>query len=85
MPVLSRFYGLVVFMNYNDHMPPHYHARYQDQEVVVALTTATVTGTMSKRALRLLLEWSDLHHAELVENWELARQRKPLKPIDPLP
>ena len=84
MPVLSRFYGIVVFMNYNDHVPPHFHARYQAQEVIVEIQSGVVTGTMSKRALRLLLEWSDLHQAELNENWELARQRKPLKPIDPL-
>jgi hypothetical protein len=35
MPVISRFYGIVVFINYNDHNPPHFHARYQEQEVIV--------------------------------------------------
>jgi hypothetical protein len=40
---------------------------------------------MSSRALRLVLDWTDLHQVELRENWQLARQRKPLKRIDPLP
>ncbi|HEX7181730.1 MAG TPA: DUF4160 domain-containing protein [Thermoanaerobaculia bacterium] len=84
MPALSRFYGIVVFMNYNDHNPPHFHARYQDQEVIVDLGTGVVRGTMSKRALQMLFEWTDQHREELLKNWELARQRKALEPIAPL-
>jgi len=41
-------------------------------------------GSFPRRALRLLLEWYELHQAELLENWNLARQRLPLKPITPL-
>ena len=37
MPTISRFFGIVIFMNYNDHLPPHFHARYQDQEVTVEI------------------------------------------------
>ncbi|HVG44023.1 MAG TPA: DUF4160 domain-containing protein [Longimicrobium sp.] len=59
MPVVSRFYGIVVFLNYNDHNPPHFHARYQDQEVIVERQTGLVTGTMSKRALQLLFDWAE--------------------------
>jgi hypothetical protein len=84
VPALSRFYGIVVFMNYNDHNPPHFHARYQDQEVSVDLGTGVVRGTMSKRALQMLFEWTDQHREELFKNWELARQRKALEPIAPL-
>lgn len=84
MPVLSRSYGIVVFMNYSDHVPAHFHARYQDQEVLVEIESGVVTGTMSRQALRRVLEWMDLHQAELRENWQLARRRKPLNPIDPL-
>ncbi|MDR7536985.1 MAG: DUF4160 domain-containing protein [Armatimonadota bacterium] len=39
---------------------------------------------MSPRALRLVLEWAELHKAELLENWELAQQGQPLKRIAPL-
>ncbi|RME73535.1 MAG: DUF4160 domain-containing protein [Chloroflexi bacterium] len=85
MPEISRFYGIVIFMNFNDHLPPHFHARYQDQEVTVDIETGIVTGKMSKRALRLLFEWYDIHQAELMANWERARERRPLLKIDPLP
>ena len=47
MPTVSRFYGIVVFMNYNDHEPPHFHARYQDGEVTVEIETGIVRGVMS--------------------------------------
>ena len=84
MPTISRFYGIVVFMNYNDHQPPHFHARYQDQEIIVEIETDVVEGRMSKRALRMVLEWAELHQAELRQNWEQARQRQSLNAISPL-
>lgn len=85
MPVISRFYGIVVFMNYNDHNPPHLHARYQGMEGVVAIQTREVTGDLPGRAVRILLEWMDLHAKELVENWRRARDHRHLLPIEPLP
>ncbi len=44
MPVLSRFYGLVVFMDYREHNPPHFHARYQGFELSVEIEPGVVTG-----------------------------------------
>jgi len=84
VPVLSRFYRIVIFMNYLDHEPAHFHARYQDQEILVEIESGLVRGAMSKRALRLVLEWLDAHHGELMENWKRARERRPLEPIAPL-
>ena len=85
MPVLSRFYGLVVYMNFREHEPPHFHARYQDDEVSVAILTGRISGTMSKRALGMLFEWMEAHRGELADNWRRASTRKPLQSIDPLP
>lgn len=59
MPTISTFYGIVIFMNYNDHDPPHFHARYQDQEVIVEIETGLLRGKMSRRALRMVFEWSE--------------------------
>lgn len=84
MPTISRFFGIAIFMNYNDHQPPHFHARYQDQEVTVEIESGVVQGAMSRRALRMVFEWMDQHQAELIRNWELARQRRPLEEIPPL-
>ena len=85
MPEICRFYGIIIFMNYNDHEPPHFHARYEDQEVIVEIQTGTVKGQMTRRALRMVFEWSEIHFEELVDNWRLSRERKPLKEIMPLP
>lgn len=85
MPVLSRFYGIVVFMNYRDHDPPHVHARYGDHEVIVELASGVIMGSFPRRALRLLTEWTELHQTELEANWERARAHRPLRPIEPLP
>lgn len=84
MPVISRFYGIVVFINYREHEPPHFHATYQDQEVSIEIKTGIVEGKMTKRALRMLFEWMERHHDELLEDWDLARAQKPLQQIAPL-
>ena len=84
MPTISRFYGIVIFINYRDHEPPHFHARYGEQEVTVEIETGVVRGTMSRRALRMIFDWADSHTDELWANWERARNRQPLEPIDPL-
>ena len=84
MPVISRFYGIIIFMNYNDHEPPHFHARYGEQEVIVGIISGMVTGQMSKRALHMLFEWMEVHREDLMESWNLARERKSLKQIAPL-
>jgi len=54
MPEICRFYGIIIFMNYNDHDPPHFHARYEDQEVIMEIMSGIVKGQMAKRALRML-------------------------------
>ena len=84
MPVISRFYGIVVFMNYNDHDPPHVHARYQGEEVVVGISSQQVIGDFPPRALRFLLEWVDLHRDELEVNWDRAREHQHLLSVEPL-
>ena len=84
MPELSRFLGIVITMFYREHGPPHFHASYGDFDVEVSIRDGVVSGQFPKRALRHVLEWYDLHHDELLANWELAAQRKPLKRIPPL-
>ncbi|MBX7235753.1 MAG: DUF4160 domain-containing protein [Caldilineales bacterium] len=72
-------------MNYNEHEPPHFHAEYQDYEALVDIMTGSVTGKMPRRALNLIWTWQDEHQAELLHDWERARSRQPLLPINPLP
>ena len=84
MPVVSRFFGVVIAMYWRDHAPPHFHAKYGDDEVIVDIQTGEVTGTISRRALAMVDEWRLLHIDELLENWQLAAARQSLRRIDPL-
>ena len=84
MPEISRFLGIVIAILYRDHEPPHFHATYGDYDITVGILDGVVNGRFPKRALRLVLEWYELHRDDLMEDWNLARQRQPLKPIPPL-
>ena len=85
MPEICRFYGLVMTMYWNDHNPPHFHARYGDESVVVSIATLSILeGRMSPRALGLVIEWAAQHKEELIEDWDLAKKNQTPKKIDPL-
>lgn len=86
MPRISAFYGIVIAMYYEDHPPPHFHARYGEHEAQVSIATGEVlSGTLSRRAHALVREWAGLHREELDADWELAHHEQPLARIDPLP
>lgn len=85
MPTLSRFFGIIVTMNWDDHQPPHFHARYSEHEAVVRLDTLEVeAGYLPRRVLGLVLEWAAEHREELWTNWERVQSRQPIQPIAPL-
>ena len=84
MPVLSRFFGVIIFMYWRDHAPPHFHAKYADQEVIIEIESGKVDGDMSKKALGFIQEWRQLHIDELLADWKLAEQKKALSKIAPL-
>ena len=85
MPEISRFFGIIITMNYNDHVPPHFHARYgSDQAIVDIQTLQVLGGRLSLRIIGLVVEWALQHRAELLEDWRLARQDAPLNRIAPL-
>jgi len=71
-------------MFYRDHAPPHFHATYGEYEITVEIETGIVHGQFPKRALRLVMEWLELHRIELIEDWQRAEDRRPLQKIDPL-
>lgn len=85
MPELSRFFGIIIAMYYNDHAPPHFHARYGSDQAVIRIDNGQVMdGFLSARALRLVEEWRLLHEEELLGDWALAQNRQPLTRIEPL-
>jgi hypothetical protein len=85
VPEISRFFGIVVSMNYNDHPPPHFHVRYAEQKAIVGIESPMLLeGELSPRALGLVMEWAAMHRQELLDDWNLARQQQPLNRIAPL-
>jgi hypothetical protein len=86
MPRISAFYGIVIAMYFNDHSPPHFHARYAEYEAQINIHDGTIlTGSLPRRAEALVREWAQLHREELHADWLRARSELPLATIDPLP
>ena len=84
VPEISRFFGIVIHMFRADHAPPHFHAIYGDFALTMTIQTGESRGDFPPRALRFVREWTELHRAELLANWQLASDARPLRPIAPL-
>lgn len=70
MPEICRFLGIIITMNFGDHQPPHFHARYGDSKAIVEIRTLQILdGALPPRVLGLVVEWAALHRDELVANW----------------
>ncbi len=84
MPELCRFLGIVIGIFPRDHQPPHFHAVYGDYQITVDIRTGVVRGDFPKRALRLVLDWMELHQQELMDDWNAIQAGKPTNKIEPL-
>jgi Domain of unknown function (DUF4160) len=86
VPRISAFYGIVIWMYWNEgiHARPHFHARYAGQVASVDFVGTVIAGSLPSRALVLVVEWTALHREELRANWKRARREEPLEQIEPL-
>jgi hypothetical protein len=84
MPEISRFLGIVIYMNFNDHLPPHFHARYSDYEITVEIESCIIEGKFPPRALSLVLDWAKMHRKELLDNWNSITTTGVFNKIKPL-
>ncbi len=88
MPLLSSFFGIVVYMYWEKrtkHNAPHFHAIYNEYECVYRLPDlAALSGKLPVRADRLVKTWAKLHKEELIENWNKILHDIPIKKIKPL-
>jgi len=85
MPEISRFFGIIIAMFYDDHNPPHFHARYGGHKASIRIDDfAVLEGYLPPRALGLVMEWADIHKKELTADWGLAKENKSPAPIEPL-
>ncbi len=85
MPELSRFLGIVIYMYFNDHNPPHFHAEYNDFIAAISIKTlGLIEGKLPSRVMSLVVEWAQEHQDELLENWNSIRDTGKYYKIKPL-
>ena len=85
MPEVSRFFGIVIVMYWKEHGVPHFHAKYAGERASFSIgDLRLLEGQLPPRVTALVLEWAFLHRDELMENWNLAMAKRPLKSIQPL-
>jgi len=85
VPRLSEFYGIVIYMYFNDHNPPHFHALYAEHEAQIRIDDGSLLdGALPRTAAALVEQWRELHRDELLENWRLAQTPVALVKIEPL-
>lgn len=84
MPVLARFYGIVIrmYLRDADHNPPHIHAIYGDDAAAFDIRTGELLdGSLPHRACGMVREWMDENREALLMIWETQQFQK-LDPLD---
>lgn len=86
MPRVSTFYGVVIYMYWNerDHPVAHFHAYHAGRRASVSADGDVLAGSLEARAFQFVREWAAIRHGEILANWERARRNEPLLGIDPL-
>jgi hypothetical protein len=85
VPEISRFFGIVIRMFYDDHLPGHFHVEYNDHQAKISIEKLTlIDGKLPSRVLGLVIEWASLHQEELKVEWAHAMQKEKLNKISPL-
>lgn len=84
MPVLSKFYGIIIRMYFlqREHNPPHIHAIYGEHVAAVEIESKRVLeGALPPKALAMVIEWMTIHQEALLKIWE-TQDFKQLPPLE---
>ncbi len=85
MPLISEFFGIKIYMYWQEHNPPHFHAEFNGLRAEVDINNAVILrGALPLKPLKLVLAWCELHKDELLHNWHLAETHGNLVKINPL-
>ncbi|NET40301.1 MAG: DUF4160 domain-containing protein [Cyanothece sp. SIO1E1] len=85
MPEISRFFGIVIRMYFNDHQPPHFHAEYGNHEGIFNIVDLNMLeGNLPRRVKALVLEWAFENRFRLMQNWEQMQKSEAPQKILPL-
>lgn len=83
MPVIARFYGLIIkmYLRGKEHNPPHIHVLYNEYNAVIDIQTQQVIeGDLPAKGLALAQEWAAAYQKELLDIWE-TQQFRTLPPL----
>lgn len=85
MPLISNFYGISILMFFQEHNPPHFHAKYGGEIGIFSIKSGImIAGNLPFYAKKLVKEWFKLHKQELLDNWQRAEKGQKLQAINPL-
>ncbi|MDD2716351.1 MAG: DUF4160 domain-containing protein [Candidatus Wallbacteria bacterium] len=85
MPEISRFFGIIIMMYFDDHCPAHFHVKYNEFRAKVSINDLRlIEGELPRRVLAMTLEWANEHRSELLENWETIGRTGDFKKVKPL-
>jgi hypothetical protein len=84
MPEISRFYGIIVYLLWKDHNPPHIHFSYGDYNGTYSILDGVIEGKVPAKVVAKVTDWVALHENELLELWEKAQRGEDLRRITPL-
>ncbi|MDD2870480.1 MAG: DUF4160 domain-containing protein [Candidatus Gracilibacteria bacterium] len=84
-PKLSEFFGVSIYVYWNDHNPPHFHVIYKDFNCYISINELKILeGNLPPKIEKLVISWAELYNEELLEAWEDVQNMKTPKKIDPL-
>jgi len=84
MPVISRFYGIIIRMYFiqAEHNPPHIHAIYGENTAEITILSGTVLeGHLPPKALAMVREWIEINKEDLLAIWD-SQEFRTIKPLE---
>jgi hypothetical protein len=85
VPEISRFFGVVIAIYWREHGVAHFHPKYGEYRASFSIADLRLLeGELPPRVTALFLEWAFIHRDELLADWNLASERRHLRPIEPL-
>jgi len=87
MPTISMFFGIIIRMYFapGEHSPPHFHVYYGELKATMDIRTCEIIeGNLPARQRRLVVAWTELHHDELMADWNLVMNGEEPFRIQPL-
>ncbi len=85
MPEISRFLGIIIYMYFNEHNPPHFHVEYNEHKAAIHINSLGIMeGKLPAKVLSLVVEWASEHQGELLDNWNELKETGHFHKIQPL-